>query len=333
MISTNPGLRQQTRAQLLYCWYKVNARDLPWRNQCDPYFTLVSEFMLQQTRVEAVIPKFLQFVQSKPTLKDLAQSSLEEVRALWRGLGYYRRCLNLWECAKRIFAMGRYPRELNEWKALPGMGDYTSRAMMSIGFHQPVSVFDGNVLRITSRIFALPVDGSRALGRKLLVEMVDQHLFLKEFPSDSNQAMMELGALICTPKSPKCQICPLSTQCEANRLGKQEEFPIVTAALEREQIKLSVLLDWDVQSSKPLYKEAWRGYQSGYLFPYWVEGAGNFANAVHVGSFKHAITRYKLTVDVYVRDFAVIKEYEKTTQNASTLLLKAIRMAVIYSRP
>ncbi len=199
--------RSAFRRRLL-AWYDAHKRELPWRKDRDPYRVWLSEIMLQQTRVAAVIEKYGQFLELFPTVEQLARASQPSVLAAWSGLGYYRRARALHEAARSIVNEygGRFPATSEEWRLLPGIGRYTSAAIASIAFGEEVAVVDGNVERVAERL----------LGRRLATAEVWE--FAEEAlsplrPGDFNQAMMELGATVCVPGEPKCLLCPVSSAC------------------------------------------------------------------------------------------------------------------------
>jgi A/G-specific adenine glycosylase len=208
-------------------WYDMNARRLPWRAPPgeappDPYRTWLSEVMLQQTTVPVVIPYFERFMSRWPTVEALAAAETEELMAAWAGLGYYARARRLQECARKVCHAGRFPETASGLGALPGIGPYTAAAIASIAFGEAVAVVDGNVERVVSRLFAIP-DPPPALTREARARL--QPLVPSARPGDFAQAMMDLGAMICRPRSPQCSDCPLADICEARRLGIAERLP------------------------------------------------------------------------------------------------------------
>ncbi|MGE0488172.1 MAG: A/G-specific adenine glycosylase [Vulcanimicrobiota bacterium] len=205
-------------------FYTQNRRDLPWRNTSDPYAILVSEVMLQQTQVEAVKGHFVRFTERFPTYESLAQASLEEVLATWSGLGYYSRARRLWETAQALVACGGFPPSRDALAALPGIGDYTSAAVASIAFGQPCVALDTNAIRVFARYYGVTEDPARVAVRRRLVQAV-QTAIPPERAGDFTQAVMELGALVCRPRQPKCRQCPLRNGCLARRLGLAESIP------------------------------------------------------------------------------------------------------------
>jgi len=191
-------------------WYDVHARDLPWRESCDPYRVWVSEIMLQQTRVAAVIEHYHEFLRRFPTVQKLASAREASVLAAWSGLGYYRRARMLHAAAKVVARerRGTFPETADEWRTLPGVGRYTSAAIASIAFGEAVAVVDGNVERVLQRIVGTAISGEQIWQQA-------ESLLERNRPGDFNQAMMELGATVCTPRAPACLTCPLVDLCAA----------------------------------------------------------------------------------------------------------------------
>lgn len=219
-----------TFQQKLLQWYESQQRVLPWREYDDPYAIWVSEIMLQQTRVEAVLPYFERFVTAFPTIQVLAEAEQEEVLKLWEGLGYYSRARNLHQAAQIVIEEygGQVPKTHDEVLKLPGVGPYTAGAIMSIAFNQPYPAVDGNVKRVFSRLFAIPDDVKKASVKKR-IEGLAEEAIPKGRASDFNQALMELGALICIPKSPRCGICPVQELCSGFADGEPEIYPVKSA--------------------------------------------------------------------------------------------------------
>lgn len=223
-----PALQQRNAVRrALLAWYRRAARDLPWRRTKDPYRVWLSEILLQQTRVETVLAYYERFVQAFPTVAALAAAPLERVLKLWEGLGYYTRARNLHRAARLIVREhgGRLPRTAAQWQELSGVGRYTAGAIASIASGEPVPAVDGNVQRVLARLFCVRKsidDGATraalwALARELLAE---------SSPGDFNQALMELGARLCTPRRPRCDECPVQTWCQAYAAGVAERLPI-----------------------------------------------------------------------------------------------------------
>ena len=227
------GLPAVAAAELL-AWYRRHRRDLPWRRTRDPYAIWVSEVMLQQTQVVKVEPFYRAFMERYPTLEDLAEAPIDEVLAQWSGLGYYRRARLLHRAARELVDCGRrLPRTAAELEALPGIGPYTAAAIASIAFDEAVPVLDGNVERVICRLLAVEADPKRPkVRRRLLRELLA--LIDLSAPGDSNQALMELGATVCRPRSPACLVCPLAHRCLGR--GTPEAFPPPRARRQNEAV-------------------------------------------------------------------------------------------------
>jgi len=212
-------------------WYDVNKRDLPWRRSRDPYHIWVSEIMLQQTRVDTVIPYFHRFIERFPTIEALADAPEDDVLKCWEGLGYYSRARNLQSAARQITEQygGVMPSGKEEVAGLKGVGPYTAGAIRSIAFNIPAAAVDGNVMRVLSRYFLIEDDIMKIKTRTRMEELV-LTLVPEGRASDFTQALMELGALICTPKSPKCLVCPVMEHCAGRLEGKEESLPVKTKA-------------------------------------------------------------------------------------------------------
>jgi len=213
------------RKQLL-AWFRQFRRDLPWRRTRDPYRVWLSEIMLQQTRVAAAVPYYERFLERLPNLQALAAAPEEEVLRLWSGLGYYSRARNLQKAARQIVAEhgGEFPSRLEDVLALRGVGNYTARAILSIAFEQKHAVLDGNVLRVLARLGAVRGDLRASLRWQELQNYAESYLDTKS-PGDWNQAMMELGATLCAPKSPQCLLCPVAQFCNARQRGIADLLP------------------------------------------------------------------------------------------------------------
>ncbi len=223
----NTAARAKRLREKLLGWYDENRRDLPWRRTRDPYAIWISETMLQQTRVETVIPYYERFLHRFPDIETLASADSQDVLRLWSGLGYYSRARNLHRAAQVVMDdwSGDLPREPEELHALPGVGRYTAGALASIAFDRPAAVLDGNVIRVLTRLFAIRDDTSANDVRERLWEEAAT-LAQGARPGDLNQALMELGATCCTPRSPQCSACPWRRSCAARRAGDAESLPI-----------------------------------------------------------------------------------------------------------
>jgi A/G-specific adenine glycosylase len=209
-------------------WYAQQGRNLPWRGSTDPYVVWVSEIMLQQTRVETVIPYFERWMRRFPTIADLADASEQDVLTLWEGLGYYGRVRNLHKTARVVMKEfgGELPREPAALRKLPGIGKYTVGAIASIAFGQNVPTLDANLRRVFARVFDVAQAADSRAGEEILWRLAEQQL-PKGRAGDYNQALMDLGAMICLPKNPRCLLCPLRVLCRAYLLGIQEQRPVL----------------------------------------------------------------------------------------------------------
>ena len=215
---------QKFQSSLLQ-WYSLHQRDLPWRRTRDPYAIWISEIMLQQTRVAAVIPYYERFLQRFPDFRALAGAPEQELLACWAGLGYYYRARNMQKAAQKMVEIGAFPANYDEIRALPGVGEYTAAAVASIGFDLPHAVVDGNVYRVLSRIFNDPTNIASGPARKHFTALAETVLDRKR-PGTYNQALMELGATVCLPKKPQCLLCPAASVCRARSQGTQDTLPI-----------------------------------------------------------------------------------------------------------
>jgi A/G-specific adenine glycosylase len=220
----------QDLVDALGLWYDHAARDLPWRRTRDPYAIWVSEVMLQQTRVETVVPYYQRFLRSFPSVGALAAASQEDVLHHWSGLGYYRRARQLHLAAAEVVERyaGELPRDVSQLRTLSGVGEYTAGAIASIAFGKRAALVDGNVARVLSRLFGIEDDMATARGRKRVWSVV-RELVPRDRPGRFNQALMELGATVCAPKRPRCDACPVARHCRAHLDGRVHELPRMAA--------------------------------------------------------------------------------------------------------
>jgi A/G-specific adenine glycosylase len=233
-------------AKTLETWFEQSARDLPWRRTSDPYAIWISEIMLQQTQVKTVIPYFNRWMAALPTIQKFAAARSEKVLKLWEGLGYYTRVRNAQSAARVVMSehSGRFPSRFDDILALPGIGRYTAGAISSIAFNQRTPILDGNVIRVLTRIFGI---GGDPRGKEVNAKLWDTAgvlVSVREIkPAKLNQALMELGALICVPRQPRCAECPARQHCFARLEGRIADFPALAArkpATERRFIALVV---------------------------------------------------------------------------------------------
>jgi A/G-specific adenine glycosylase len=223
--------RKKAIQKKLLPWFAENRRSMPWRSNRTPYRVWISELMLQQTRVDQATPYFRRFMKRFPSLKSLAAASQEDVLKLWEGLGYYSRARNLHRAARIIVdeMNGRFPSDPDEIIKLPGIGSYTVAAIGSLAFNQDLAVLDGNVIRVLSRLHAYTKDTRSAVARKELQQMAEA-LLVKGRAGSCNEAMMELGATVCLPGKPKCDVCPVASVCLAARSGCPTDYPVKAPA-------------------------------------------------------------------------------------------------------
>ncbi len=224
-VASQRELQRAVRSRLLP-WFEAHRRDLPWRRQRTPYRVWISESMLVQTRVDQVIGYYKRFMKRFPSIRALAEAPAGDVLKQWEGLGYYARARNLHKAAQYIVneLNGRFPRDYDSIKALPGIGPYMAAAIASLAFNQDHAVLDGNVIRVLSRLTAFEDDTSTGPARRDL-QALAQYLLVEGQAGTYNEAMMELGALVCTPRQPKCDICPLRLRCAAYAQGDVTAYP------------------------------------------------------------------------------------------------------------
>jgi A/G-specific adenine glycosylase len=208
-------------------WYELHKRNLPWRETKDPYRIWLSEIILQQTRVNQGLPYYKKFIEAFPTVFDLANASEQKVLRFWQGLGYYTRARNLHKCAKEVVLnnQGVFPDSFENLRKLPGIGDYTAAAIASISFSERVAVVDGNVSRVLARVFGIHNAINSTEGKKIFFELANR-LIPAHHPDVHNQAVMEFGAMHCTPQAPRCDTCAFKTGCVANKSSLQHVLPV-----------------------------------------------------------------------------------------------------------
>jgi A/G-specific adenine glycosylase len=279
-------------------WYRANARKLPWRERPSLYGTVVSEFMLQQTQVKTVLPYFARWMEELPGFAELAAAPEERVLRLWEGLGYYSRVRNLHRLAQAVVARGGPPGTPEEWRSLPGVGPYTAAAITSIALGVPEACVDGNVVRILARLTADATEHRDSASASRVMAPLAGELMNREHPGDHNQAMMELGATVCTRQSPACVICPVRGLCAGVRTGEPERFPRLAArTLERREVTRV----WAVRGGKLLLHRGAVGARrlAGMHELPTADQAGldarDLAGAREVARRKRGITRFVIT--------------------------------------
>ena len=222
----------------LLAWYDREKRELPWRGTQDPYRVWLSEIMLQQTRAEAVAPRYEAFLSRFPTVEALAAADEEAVLKAWEGMGYYSRARNLRRAAMEVVRRGGFPRSAKEWQKLPGVGAYTAAAVASIAFHEAAPALDGNQARVLSRLLAF--EGTVDTPQRLRAQA--EALIDRERAGDYNQALMDLGSGVCTPRAPKCGLCPVAAFCAARAGGDAESYPHLPPPIARREVEVTVVL-------------------------------------------------------------------------------------------
>jgi A/G-specific adenine glycosylase len=306
---------------LLLAWFSQNARDLPWRRTRDPYAIWVSEIMLQQTQVKTVLPYWQRWMRELPTIESLAKASPEKIHKLWEGLGYYTRVRNLQKAAQLVVAhhSGRFPETFDAVLALPGIGRYTAGAICSIAFNQPAPILDGNVIRVLTRVFGIAENPREKKTNAQLWQLAGTLVTIANRKSQItnsdcshlNQSLMELGALVCTPRQPRCDLCPVASHCIARREDRIEQLPNLgprTVATARRFAAFVI-----ENQRRFLVRQRPAGVVNAHLWEFpniEVNGADLRAAARDALGFrprklepmctvKHSITRYRITLEAF----------------------------------
>ena len=310
----DPLLPRKIQTKLLR-WFEKNGRDLPWRRTRDPYAIWVSEIMLQQTQVATVIPYYQRFLKSFPTVHRLAKSDLSRVLKIWEGLGYYSRARNLHRASKIILNhfKGKIPDHLTDLLNLPGIGKYTAGAILSIAYNKEAPILDGNVKRVLSRLFVVSKDPKKTEG---LLWKISESLIPKGRPNAFNQALMDLGSMICAPKDPLCHRCPLYRCCKAKASGNPQRYP--SREVKKRIPHIEAISGVILRNGKVLLRQRpLKGLLGGlWEFPNWrSEENGRLRSRLkdHIkkelgmdvevrksfGTLKQAFTHFKLTLHVF----------------------------------
>ncbi len=302
--------------QKLHKWYSINGRkELPWRNSEDPYHIYLSEIMLQQTQVKTVLERYyFPFLKKFPTLKSLANASLDEVLKSWEGLGYYTRAKNLHKCAQ--LTAPKLPKSYESLLALPGIGKNTASAICAFAYKQKRAVMEANVRRILCRIHALDDPSS-----DLLIEYAEA-LLDEENPYDYNQAMMDIGSMVCTVKNPQCEICPFLSMCQAHELACYD-FPLKkkkSIPLKHENIVVELC-----EGRVKLIQREGR-----FLHGLWGFSASENPRGTKIGEVRHQYTHFKLEVSVYLKSVSAHKEGEAFSKDEiETLALSTVDKKIL----
>ena len=295
-------------SSIILQWFKKNGRALPWRETRDPYAIWLSEIILQQTRIEQGRPYWERFMRRWPTVNDLAAASEDEVLREWQGLGYYSRARNLHTTAKQIVALGHFPDTYDEIRRLKGVGDYTAAAIGSIAFDLPVAVVDGNVYRVLARHFGISTPINTTEGKKEFAALA-QELMENGFSTSNsqlnnysqyNQAMMDFGAMQCTPTSPDCMACPLAETCSALREGRVGELPVKRKTLKVKERHLTYIYI-RYQGETVLHRRPAGDIWQGLYEPLVVENGFSILNSQLIRkNVKHVLTHQIIYADFYL---------------------------------
>ena len=319
VVSLPDSAWRQSFRRRLRGWYQRMARDLPWRRGRDPYHVWVSEIMLQQTQVATVEGYFGRFLKAFPTVVDLAAAEEESVLRQWEGLGYYRRARQMHAAAKQIVSEhgGRFPRELTEILALPGIGRYTAGAIASIAFDTPAPILEANTIRLFSRLVGYGGDPTNTAGQRVLWEFAEAILPRRD-SGTFNQALMELGSLVCTPKGPECTLCPVATLCPTLAAGWQDQIPRAKRRPKIEAVREAAIVvrgRGRVLLRRCAAGERWAGLwdfprfaisnSKGNKLQRELAEKLNRATEVHIEqadyltTIKHGVTRYRITLECF----------------------------------
>ena len=287
-------------ASILLEWFRENGRELPWRQTCDPYAIWLSEIILQQTQVKQGWEYWERFMHRWPTVEDLAAASEDEVLREWQGLGYYSRARNLHFAAGQIVALGHFPDTLEEIKQLKGVGDYTAAAIGSIAFGLPAAVVDGNVYRVLARHYGIDTPINTTEGKKVFAALA-QELLPSHEASAYNQAIMDFGAIQCTPQSPHCEHCPLMESCEAFRTGRIAQLPVKLKTLKIHERHLTYIYI-RCQGQTAIHRRGPGDIWQGLWEPVLVEAESAIPPTAQLirKNVKHVLTHRVLYADFYL---------------------------------
>jgi A/G-specific adenine glycosylase len=316
--------KQSKLARGLVRWYELHRRDLPWRpalgtrTRVDPYWVMVSEFMLQQTQVATVIPYYKRFLTAFPTIQALADAPEQGVLRLWQGLGYYSRARNLHAAAKEVVGRhgGKVPFDLDALQSLPGIGRYTAGAIASIAFGLPCPILDGNVARVLCRLHDIQTDPREPKTRQRLWQIAAEMVPARNC-GEFNSALMELGATVCTPRQPGCTICPIRDDCGARAAGTQNAIPPrrkakPTPIHDRQVFCIRHKNEWLIER-RPLHGR-WAGLwqfptiKAELALPTKLHGSLRIANPQKIGEIRHALTHRRYIFTVYLSSTRAKKE-------------------------
>lgn len=282
-------------------WYHLNHRKLPFRETHDPYHIWISEIMAQQTQIDTMIPYYQKWLERFPTITSVAEADEMDILKAWEGLGYYRRVRNIQSAAKIIQHLfnGQFPTEYSDVLSLPGIGEYTAGAICSIAYNTPVVAIDGNVIRVITRLFGISDD----VGKKTTIESIKSRII--PYLDDNNnryltQAWMEMGALVCTPKQPKCKDCPLKEHCYANKHDLQSDLPNITKKITQKTEEFDVFLNFNNETINVSYDDS-DGLMKGMIRLPQVPKQKRSVKPVL--SLKHVYSHKVWIMNVYVNQF------------------------------
>ncbi|HYR28114.1 MAG TPA: A/G-specific adenine glycosylase [Thermoanaerobaculia bacterium] len=301
----SPSLQAST-ARNIERWFRAHRRPLPWRERYDPWHVWVSEVMLQQTRMEVVLPYFARFTERFPTLEACAKAAEEEVMAAWSGLGYYRRARMLRAGAIEVLERfgGAIPSTVDELLTIPGIGRYTAGAIASVAWNRRAPIVDGNVARILSRLFLIdePVGSPALMRASWLAE--EKLVAACKTPRDFNQGLMECGALICTPRKPSCERCPVREHCLAFAAGRADKLPRAKEKKATRELRIPLYIVTDLRGRVLMRRESGPLMNAMYHLPHGDTSlrGGHAFDAKRgdlLGTFRHTVTDRRITFDVY----------------------------------
>jgi A/G-specific adenine glycosylase len=339
--------KEQFRHNLVE-WFNKEKRDLPWRRTSDPYKIWVSEVMLQQTRVDTVIPYYNRFLEKYPTLQSLAYAPQEELLKMWEGLGYYSRARNLQAGVKEVVEKydAKVPNNRHDISKLKGVGPYTAGAVLSIAYNKPEHAVDGNVMRVLSRVLHINEDIAQPKTRKVFEQAVEM-LIDPHHPGDFNQALMDLGAMICTPTSPKCLLCPVREYCTAFQEGDPERLPVKSKKTKNKKIKYDIYVAYDQDGRYLLEKRPSEGLLADmWQFPmveiqkdaklktseqFQSDYSVDIKNEVddHLLTFKHVFSHLTWEMDCYLVKIEQVTELPENAGLFTKDQMKQLPMSVL----
>lgn len=279
-------------------WYDHHGRDLPWRESRDPYHVLLAEAIMQQTQMAQGLPRWLSFIDHYPTIEALAQADDGDVMQLWQGLGYYQRARNLLKAARQVAAMGSFPKTYEGLRQLGGVGDYAAADIAALSFGEPRPAIDGNAYRLMARCFGIETPINTTASKKEFT-LLGEQLIPHDRPGDYNQAVMDFGALVCTPRSPHCEECPLQQQCVARREGTITQLPVKKPARPKQELHLSYILVV-CNGLRAYHRRPANGLWQGLWEPWLIENPDLKGLTLVRQGVHHVLTHRNITADLYL---------------------------------